>query len=89
MNKRISFLYLVIITINAYTAVPFGSKLVYGKDGISIPSPLLLIKMVIVPVGNFLMKIQKYTDGKDGSSKMVWLKPLVALDSCVYSNNIS
>lgn len=76
MKKQISLLCLVILTSCTCTGVPLFSRLLYDKGSISIPNLILITGMVIITIVSFLKRRQKNKDGKDGSSSMVWPKPL-------------
>lgn len=62
-----------IIAINTYAIDPASSRLDYGKSGVDIPAPLLIIGLVIATIGCFLLGGSKGKDGKRDAPGMIWL----------------
>lgn len=73
MKKILAYIGMFIIAIKTYAIVPSGSRLDYGENGVDIPTPLLIIGLVIATIGCFLLGGSKDKDGKRDAPGMIWL----------------
>ena len=55
MKKVLSTLSAALITANAFAIDPSGSRMDYGDNGMTIPTPLLLLGLLIATIGCFWM----------------------------------
>lgn len=73
MKKLLALIGMFIIAINTYAINPAGSRLDYGESGVDIPTPLLIIGLVVTTIGCFLLGCSKDKDGKRDAPGMIWL----------------
>ena len=73
MKKVLSTLSAALIAANAFAIDPSGSRMDYGDNGITIPTPLLLLGLLIATIGCFWMGNFKNKDGKRDAPGMIWL----------------
>lgn len=72
MNKVISVIIALMTTFNVLSIDPAGAK-IDREGGIDIPTPLMVIGLIIATIGCFAMSLSKDKKGKRDSSGMIWL----------------
>lgn len=72
MNKVISVIVALMATFNALAIDPAGAR-IDRESGMCIPTPLLVVLLIIATIGCFAMGLSKNKDGKRDSSGMIWL----------------
>lgn len=72
MNKVISVTIALMTTFNVLAIDPAGAR-IEREGGIDIPTPLIVIGLIIAIIGCFAMGLLKDKDGKRDSSGMIWL----------------
>lgn len=85
MNKVISVIVALIVTFNALAVDPAGARI--DRDGgMDIPTPILIIGLIIATIGCFALGLSKNKDGKrDG---MIGLGVLGVVGLIVAFNHI-
>lgn len=78
-----------IIAIKTYAIDLSGSRLDYGESGVDIPTPLLIIGLVIATIGCFLLGCSKDKDGKRDAPGMIWLGILGVIGLLFIFNHVS
>lgn len=73
MKKLLTLNSMCIIAIKTYAIDPSGSRLDYGESGVDIPTPILIIGLVIATIGCFLLGSSKDKNGKRDAPGMIWL----------------
>ena len=89
MKKVLSTLSAALIAANAFAIDPSGSRMDYGDNGMSIPTPLLLLGLLIATIGCFWMGNFKNKDGKRDAPGMIWLGILGVIGVIFILGNIS
>ena len=89
MKKVLSTLSAALIAVNAFAIDPSGSRMDYGNNGMSIPTPLLLLGVLIAAIGCFWMGNFKNKDGKREAPGMIWLGILGVIGVIFILGNIS
>ena len=77
------------LAIKTYAIDPSGSRLDYGESGVDIPTPLLIIGLVIATIGCFLLGGSKNKDGKRDAPGMIWLGVLGVIGLMFIFSHIS
>ena len=72
MNKLISVIVSIMATFNTFAIDPVGAR-IDREGGMDIPTPILVIMLIIATLGCFAMGLSKNKDGKRDSSGMIWL----------------
>ena len=89
MKKVLSTLSAALIAANAFAIDPSGSRMDCGNNGMSIPTPLLLLGVLIAAIGCFWMGNLKNKDGKREAPGMIWLGILGVIGVIFILGNIS
>ena len=89
MKKVLLTLNAALITVNAFAIAPSGSRMDYGDNGMTIPTPLLLLGLLIATIGCFWMGNFKNKDGKRDAPGMIWLGILGVIGVIFILGNIS
>lgn len=75
--KKITLVALFIIcALNSFAIDPAGSRVDFDEGGVDIPTPILIIGLIIATIGCFAMGMAKNADGKRDSTGMLWLGAL-------------
>ncbi len=75
--KKITVVALSIIcALNSFAIDPAGSRVNYDEGGVDIPTPILIIGLIIAIIGCFAMGMSKNAEGKRDSTGMLWLGAL-------------
>lgn len=87
MNKVISVIVALMATFNAFAIGPAGARI--DRDGgMDIPTPILIIGLIIATIGCFALGLSKNKDGKRDSSGMIWLGFLGVVGLIIAFNHI-
>ena len=87
MNKVISVIVALMVTFNALAVDPAGARI--DQDGVvDIPTPILIIGLIIATIGCFALGLSKNKDGKRDSSGMIWLGVLGVVGLIIAFNHI-
>ena len=86
MKKVLSTLSAALIAANAFAIDPSGSRM---DNGMTIPTPLLLLGLLIATIGCFWMGNFKNKDGKRDAPGMIWLGILGVIGVIFILGNIS
>lgn len=89
MKKLLALIGMFIIAIKTYAIDLSGSRLDYGESGVDIPTPLLIIGLVIATIGCFLLGCSKDKDGKRDAPGMIWLGILGVIGLLFIFNHVS
>lgn len=89
MKKLLALIGMFIIAVKTYAIDPSGSRLDYGESGVDIPTPLLIIGLVIATIGCFLLGVSKDKDGKRDAPGMIWLGVLGVIGLLFVFSHIS
>ena len=55
MKKLILLMSLLVTTIESFTIDPSGARVDYGESGMNIPTPLLILGLIIATIGCLFM----------------------------------
>lgn len=78
--KKLSILAIALMNaLSSFAIDPSGSRVDHGEGGIDIPTPILIIGLIIATIGCFAMGMSKNAEGKRDSSGMLWLGVLGVL----------
>lgn len=72
MKKIISLLGSAFLAANAWAIDPSGSRVDFGESSMDIPTPVMLLGLIIATIGCFWIGNLKNEDGKKDSSAMIW-----------------
>lgn len=71
--KKITLVALPVISaLNSSAINPAGSRADFDEGGVDIPTPILIMKLIIATIGCFAMGMDKNADGKRESTGMHW-----------------
>ena len=73
MKKLLALIGMLITAIKTFAIEPSGSRLDYGESGVDIPTPILIIGLVIATIACFLLGCSKDKDWKRDAPGMNWL----------------
>lgn len=73
MKKLILPMSLLLTTIEAFAIDPSGAKIDYGESGMDIPTPLLILGLIISTIGCLYIGNLKDKNGKRDSPGMLLL----------------
>lgn len=78
----------VICALNSFAIDPAGSRVDYDEGGVDIPTPILIIGLIIATIGCFAMGMSKNAEGKRDSTGMLWLGVLGVVGLLIIFGNI-
>lgn len=73
MKKLTLFAASLIYALNSFAIDPSGVRVDYEDGGVNIPTPILIIGLIIATIGCFAMGMAKNAEGKRDSTGMLWL----------------
>ncbi len=73
MKKSILLMSLLLTTIESFAIDPSGARVDYGESGMNIPTPLLILGLIITTIGCLFMGNMKDENGKRDSPGMLLL----------------
>lgn len=89
MKKVILLLGIALTAVETFAINPSGSRVDYGAGGIDIPTPILVIGLIIATIGCFFMGNTKDKNGKRDAPGMIWLGVLGIIGLLIVFGNIS